>query len=143
MKRIFIFLGISLSLLAACSHTPRKIILETSRSQILLMVEIADSDEKKQRGLMFREKLEEGGGMLFVFEDEAPRGFWMKNTKIPLDIVFFDREKKVISFAEKMEPCTADPCPTYSSEKPAMYALELPAQSVKRYGIRTGNTMSF
>jgi len=139
MKRISLFLGFSLILLAACSHTVSKIILKTDRGQIPLAVEIADSEEERGLGLMFREKLEEGSGMLFVFEDEAPRGFWMKNTKIPLDIVFFDRGKKAVSFVENMEPCAADLCPNYFSEKPAMYALELPAQAVEKYGIKIGD----
>lgn len=149
MKYTAILIGISLTFLAACSHLPQRIILKTDRGEIPLMVEIADTNEEHARGLMFREKLEEGSGMLFVFKNEAPRGFWMKNTKIPLDIVFFDREKKVVSFIEKMEPCSERTaraqaeliCPLYDSEKPAMYALELPAGAVKKYVIRIGNTM--
>lgn len=139
MKRNYIILGISLIFLSACSSALNKIFLTTSSGQIPIQVEIADTDREQARGLMFREKLKEGSGMLFVFEKELPRGFWMKNTLIPLDIVFFDRDKKVVSFIEKMEPCAEDPCPFYDSEKPVMYALELPAGAIERYGIKTGN----
>lgn len=164
MKRIGFFLMI---LLTACSNTVGHVVLKTDRGEIPFKVEIADTPEERERGLMFREKLEEGHGMLFVFEEEAPRGFWMKNTKIPLDIVFFDREKTVVSFVENMKPCSerttrgtsagarqrgADgtyaqaeliqntaKCPTYDSEKPAMYALELKKGMVEKYGIKAGD----
>jgi uncharacterized membrane protein (UPF0127 family) len=143
MRRTPLLFGFSLIFLAACSYATGRVVLKTDRGEIPLTVEIADTDKERARGLMFREKLEEGSGMLFVFEDEAPRGFWMKNTLIPLDIVFLDRQKKVVSFVEKMEPCVSDPCPSYVSEKPAMYALELPAQSVKKYRIRVGNKVIY
>lgn len=136
MKRTGFFIII---LLAACSHTVGHVVLKTDRGEIPLTVEIADTDEERAQGLMYREKLEEGHGMLFVFENEASRGFWMKNTKIPLDIVFFDREKKVVSFVKNMKPCEADPCRTYDSEKPAMYALELKEGMVEKYGIKAGD----
>lgn len=142
MKRNYIILGISLVFLGACSHASDKIFLTTSRGQIPIQVEVADTDRERARGLMSREKLEEGRGMLFVFEEELPRGFWMKNTLIPLDIIFFDSSKKVVSFIEKMEPCKEDPCFLYDSEKPAMYALELPAGMVEKYGIGMGDKMT-
>lgn len=138
MKRIGFFIII---LLTACSHTAGHVVLKTDRGEIPLQVEIADSPKEREQGLMHREKLEEGNGMLFVFENEAPRGFWMKNTKIPLDIVFFNREKKVVSFVENMKPCSerTAKCQTYDSEKPAMYALELPEGMVEKHGIKAGD----
>ena len=75
-----------------------KIELETSVGKTELTVEVADSMKEREKGLMEREKLESGHGMLFQFEDEAPRAFWMKNTKIPLDVIFSAQKRSC-------EPC--------------------------------------
>ncbi len=104
-----------------------------SRS-VAVHAEVADTDETRARGLMDREQLDDGAGMLFLFEDAAPRSFWMKNTLIPLDIIFFDAEWKIISI-KTMTPCLTDPCPMYSSDGAAKYALEVNAGFVKNNGI--------
>ncbi len=101
-------------------------------------VEVAKTDEARQEGLMFRNSLGENEGMLFVFDDEKPRSFWMKNTYIPLDIIFLDKEMKIVSIVENMEPCKEANCPTYSSEVPATYALEVNAGFVKENNINEG-----
>lgn len=102
-----------------------------------VQIEIADEQHERMQGLMFREELEEGTGMLFVFEDEQIRSFWMKNTLISLDILFFDTEGEFVS-SSTMTPCTDDPCKHYMSDKPALYALEVPAGFVKRYDVGAG-----
>jgi uncharacterized membrane protein (UPF0127 family) len=88
-------------------------------------VEIAAEPRAWARGLMFREHLLPGHGMLFVFPDSEPRAFWMKNTKIPLDMLFFDANRKLVSVQREVPPCEADPCPTYPSGGPARYVLEV------------------
>lgn len=96
--------------------------------KIKLTVEIADTDEKRAQGLMNRKKLEADSGMLFIFPDERPRGFWMKNTFVPLSIGYFDKSmrlKKIIDM--EPQPGVADfDLTVYSSEFPAQYALEMP-----------------
>jgi uncharacterized protein len=89
-------------------------------------VEIADSPEEWSKGLMFRDSLEENQGMLFIFPDEKYRNFWMKNTFIPLDIIFISSDFEIIDVTT-MQPCKQDICLSYKSQKPARYVLELNA----------------
>jgi uncharacterized protein len=90
-------------------------------------VGLADTDEKREHGLMFVKSMPADEGMLFVFEDEQPRAFWMKNTLIPLSIAFFDKNGVVIDIQE-MKPAESlivrQP-PTYPSAGPAQFALEM------------------
>jgi uncharacterized membrane protein (UPF0127 family) len=104
-------------------------------------VEIAADDAARARGLMDRTELAPGHGMLFVFEDDAPRVFWMKNTKIPLDMLFFDADRRLVSVQHDVPPCTADPCPGYSSGAPARYVLELNAGQARTRGVAPGDAM--
>ncbi len=92
-----------------------------------LVVDVADSSQEWALGLMNRPVVERG--MLFVFDDEALRSFWMKNTLVPLDIAFFKTDGSWVSSA-RMEPCVEDPCPSTSSDGPARYALELPTGGI-------------
>lgn len=100
-------------------------------------VEIAATPEEQARGLMFRDELPADRGMLFIYDQEAPRSFWMKNTRIPLDILFFDGERRLLNW-HTAEPCRADPCRGYSSEEPARYVLELNAGTADDLELRPG-----
>ncbi len=112
-------------------------LLSPENKAAVVTVEHARTPEEQMRGLMGRTVLPEGTGMLFTFESEQQLSFWMKNTLIPLDIVYFDAEGNFVS-AATMEPCTQDPCRTYLSATFALYALELPAGTVADWGIKTG-----
>ena len=105
-------------------------------------VEIADDDAERMRGLMFRDSLAEDRGMLFIFEREEPLAFWMKNTKIPLDIIYFDADRKLVSVATA-PPCGTPQCPNYPSDAPARYTLELKAGTVRKLGARRGDEITF
>lgn len=100
-------------------------------------VEIAQDDAERQKGLMGRTQLAKGKGMLFVFPSEQQLSFWMKNTLIPLDILYFTRTGEFVS-GVTMTPCTADPCATYPSSGPAMFALEIPAGDMRAFGVADG-----
>lgn len=104
-------------------------------------VELALTDAARMRGLMFREHMEANHGMLFVFEQETPQAFWMKNTKIPLDMLYFDHDGKLVALHERVPPCTADPCPAYPSNVPALYVLELNGGEAAKLGVKPGETM--
>ena len=105
-------------------------------------VEIAEDDASRQHGLMDRTQMDDDHGMLFIFQDDAPRGFWMKNTKIPLDMLFFDADRRLVSVQHDVQPCVADPCPAYSSGAPARYVLELNAGQSRAIGLSPGDEMT-
>jgi uncharacterized membrane protein (UPF0127 family) len=110
----------------------------------ILTVEIADDGERRAQGLMFREKLEGEHGMLFIFDGEEPLAFWMKNTLIPLAIGYFDQEKKLVDIHEMVPAVAGEANPkTYTSKKPAMYALEMPKGWFSRNKVVLGAKFSF
>ena len=102
-------------------------------------VEIADDEAERERGLMFRDELPAGRGMLFLHDREEPLAYWMKNTKIPLDILYFDTTRKLVSQQRDVPPCSlGDACPPYPSEAPARYVLELNAGEADRLKLQNG-----
>jgi hypothetical protein len=106
------------------------------------LTEFATDDASRERGLMMRTELPADRSMLFVFTDSEPRWFWMKNTLIPLDILYFDTDRKLVSMQLDVPPCKADPCPSYPSDAPARYVLELPAGTARSIGAQTGDTLT-
>ena len=106
---------------------------------IQIQVEIADEPEEHSRGLMFRESMEENHGMLFVYTTEQTRGFWMKNTLIPLDIAYVDREGRIVDI-QQMEPQVTD---THMSKAPMTYALEMNQGWFEANGVRVGDRIEF
>jgi uncharacterized membrane protein (UPF0127 family) len=107
-------------------------------------VEIADDFNERARGLMFRERMLPGHGMLFVHEREEPLAYWMKNTKIPLDILYFDASRRLVSIQKGVPPCSAgDRCPNYPSTGPAKYVLELNAGEGEALGLAAGTEITF
>jgi uncharacterized protein len=126
--------------LLACSAFQSKPWVEIKGQRFT--VEVADNNEERARGLMFRDVLEKDTGMLFIHGNEEQQAYWMKNTHIPLDILYFNKEKKLVSAQERVPPCSAgDRCPPYASEGPALYVLELNAGSVELFKIQAGDEM--
>ena len=105
-------------------------------------VEMAITPEEKEHGLMFRRELPDGQGMLFDFQFDQNVAFWMKNTRIPLDMLFFDADRHLVSAQHNVPPCTADPCPAYSSGAPARYVLELNGGQAGKLGLSSGDEMT-
>ena len=91
-----------------------------------LIVAVAETPDQRSQGLMGVTDLGGLDGMLFVFQADSEGGFWMKNTLIPLDIVFFTADGGFVD-ALTMVPCVEDPCPTYRPDGSYRYALEAPA----------------
>ena len=87
---------------------------------------------------MYRETLEKNHGMVFVFTTEAKHPFWMKNTKIPLDMMRLDTEYKIVDIKQS-DPCKQDPCTIYTPVADASYVIELNQGTAKNLGIQTGD----
>jgi len=107
-------------------------------------VELAQDEASRARGLMFREEMAADHGMLFVHDREELQAYWMKNTKIPLDILYFDSQRRLVSQQRDVPPCTlGDGCPPYPSSAPARYVLELNAGQANRLQLRDGTELTF
>ena len=111
-----------------------------SLETISLDIEVAADEYERQTGLMHRASLEENQGMLFIFEEESPRSFYMKNTYISLDILFINAENKIVSFKENAEPTDETSLP---SNAPAKYVLEINGGLIERWGLEIGDEISF
>ena len=107
-------------------------------------VEVADDDAERARGLMFRDTLADDRGMLFIHEVQQPLAYWMKNTRIALDILYFDDARRLVSQQRGVPPCSlGDACPSYPSGAPARYVLELNAGQAERLGLQDGAELRF
>ncbi len=102
-------------------------------------LEIAQTQEERQKGLMFRTSLDQDAGMLFILQEEGIYSFWMKNTLIPLDIIWINKDKKIIYIKKDVPPCKEDPCSSYSPEETALYVLEINAGLSKKYEFKEGD----
>lgn len=96
-----------------------------------------------QRGLQGRTALDAKAGMVFAFTDEGHHPFWMKDTKIPLDIIWIDQGGQVVDIKAHAPPCLKNPCAVYSSSSPAMYVLEVNAGTAEKAGIKPGTPIQF
>ena len=107
-------------------------------------IEIADDDAERARGLMYRDAMDAGRGMLFIHDVEEPQAYWMKNTRIPLDILYFDDSRRLVSQQRDVPPCSlGDGCPSYPSNVPARYVLELNAGEAARLKLQDGAELTF
>ncbi|MBT8187645.1 MAG: DUF192 domain-containing protein [Croceitalea sp.] len=105
-----------------------------------LNIEIAESDYETQTGLMYRDSLEDDQGMLFIFPDVAIHSFYMKNTAIPLDIIFIDSNFKIVSFQKNAKPFDET---GLSSQLPIKYVLEVNAGLADQWQLKVGDSISF
>lgn len=103
-------------------------------------VELAQDDGKRQLGLMYRDKLAENQGMLFVFEDEVTRAFWMKNTVLPLDMIFVNGRNEIVTIHKNTTPYSEQ---SYESTKPARYVIEVNAGFTDRHKISVGDRIAW
>ena len=103
-------------------------------------IEFARTAQETEVGLMYRKSMKENQGMLFVFHDERPRSFWMKNTYIPLDIIYLDKDKRIVSIAKNAEPLSETSRP---SEGEAMYVLEINGGLSDKIGLSKGDRMTY
>lgn len=133
----WLLLTLCLTICASCTAREPYVVLAGER----FTVELATTPGEQALGLMYRDQLPDDHGMLFVFPREGMRSFWMKNTRIPLDIFYFDGELNLVSVAENARPCRASPCPSYPSAGPARYVLELNAGKASELGVQPGERL--
>ena len=106
-------------------------------------VEVVQKEEELHRGLQFRKFLDPHSGMLFVFQKSWQYAFWMKDTLIPLDMVWMDYGRRIVHIEHNVPPCTADPCPRYPPGQEALYVLEVNAGYAEKLGLKLGDTAEF
>ncbi len=104
--------------------------------------EIADTFTDRAKGLMFRKTLPEKEGMLFVFNDEDYHSFWMMNMSFPIDIIFINKDKKIIDIVKNAQPCGLS-CSTYKPKEKVMYVLEVNANFTEKHEMTIGTTLEF
>lgn len=118
-------------------------IIRFPKQGVAVSVELAMTPYQWSRGLMFREALPEGTGMLFVFPDEATRSFWMKYTRMSLDMLFISADKRIVFIQKNAIPCTTVTCPSYGSGEKSMYVLEVNAGFADTHAIEIGDQVLF
>ena len=125
---------------SAAAPPPRVIVVTAAGARLPVTVELARTDEERARGLMNRRELAPEAGMLFVFSENEPRAFWMKNTLIPLDMLFIDDGGRVVGLIERAEPLTTSP---RDPGVPSRYVLEVNGGWAARHGVRPGDRVLF
>ena len=122
---------------AACdSGSGPRVVLDGADGKIPVEVELALTPQDQARGLMYRESMPENHGMLFVFAEDRNRSFWMKNTPLPLDIIYIGADARIVSIAENTTPYSTRAIP---SRAPARYVLEVNGGFCKRRGVEVGS----
>ena len=114
-----------------------------SEQQLTINVEVATTSMQRTIGLMFREGLAENRGMLFDYKEQAVLRVWMRNTLIPLDVVFVSSEGWVVSILKGLQPCIKEPCEIYDSTEKARYMLEINAGTADKNKIAIGEGVLF
>ena len=125
---------------SACRAEPRVTISTRQRGDVAFQVEIADSPARRELGLQYRRDLASDRGMIFLFPDESRQSFWMKNTPIPLDMIFIGRDMKVVGIVAQTMPFSLD---ARSVDAPSQYVLEINGGLAERHGIQTGDRVRF
>ncbi len=110
---------------------------------VVLNVEIAKTPSDQARGLSGRDSMRPESGMLFVFQAESTWGFWMKDMKFSLDIIWFNSNRQAVFVEENLQPCSPNYCPVYTPPINALYVLEVDAGFVRAHGVSLGDTFNF
>jgi uncharacterized protein len=124
----------------ACEAQPRVVILTKAGREVAFQVEVADTPAKRTMGLQYRKDLADDRGMIFLFPAESPQTFWMKNTPIPLDMIFIDRRRRIVGIVEQTVPFSLE---SRSVNAPSQFVLEINGGLAKRLGIQAGDSVRF
>jgi len=134
MKKIFYFLIACAGLLNAGNRFVTITIQDKP-----FKAEIAETPEQHSQGLMFRRRIRDDYGMLFIFPGDDIRSFWMKNTYITLDMIFLNSGQQIVDMFLSVPPCCGDPCPSYTAKFPARYVLEINGGLAKKMNLKIGD----
>ena len=118
-----------------------RVLIDTGGNSVLVDVDVAETDEQRAFGLMQRESLPDGEGMLFVFFEDSTSAFTMRNTLIPLSIAFFDFDGEILKILD-MEPCEGEPCPSYDPAVTYRGALEVNQGAFDEWGVEIGDKIN-
>jgi uncharacterized membrane protein (UPF0127 family) len=131
-------LALALAAGTACAREPAgpRVVVESGGRSHVVAVEVADDDARRERGLMFRRDLPEDRGMLFVFGAEGEHPFWMKDTLIPLDMIFIDSGGRITGIVERAQPLSLQ----LRSGGPSRFVLEVQGGWAARRGVKAGDT---
>lgn len=135
---VLIIFIIILSIFLIRNNSEPEVCLEES----CFFVELAKTSAEKSKGLMFRESLENDKGMLFIYDSDGEYNFWMKNTLIPLDIIWIDSEGKIVYIEHEAQPC-GDECKTIRPQKDARFVLEINGGLAEEFEINLGDKFDF
>jgi uncharacterized membrane protein (UPF0127 family) len=124
----------------ACQAQPEVTIAAQNGREFTFLVEVADGPAKRELGLMYRRDLPADRGMIFLFPQEAEQTFWMKNTPIPLDMIFIDSQHRIVGIVEQAAPFSLEP---RSVGRPSQFVLEINGGLSRRYGIKAGDPVRF
>jgi len=130
-------LGFSVS---ACDAQPKVTIVTNEGRRVAFQVEVADTPGKREMGLMYRNELADDHGMIFLFPSESQQSFWMKNTPRSLDMIFVNRDRKIVGIVERAAPFSLDP---RSVNAMSQFVFEINGGLSKRYGFKTGDLVQF
>ncbi len=108
-----------------------------------ISAEKATTTEERVKGLMYREKLAENEGMLFIFENEDFHSIWMKNMLFSIDIIWLDKNKRIVYFTENAPPCNENECPSYVPLRKAKYVIEVKSGLINKEKIKLGDELKF
>lgn len=144
MKYFLVVLAFGIFVLASYNYSTNikgktKITIDNKR----VYVQLADSPSERATGLMYIDKLPADSGMLFIFDTADYHSFWMKNTLIPLDILWLDQNANIIHIEEQVQPCYQDPCPVYQASAESLYVLEVNSGFVDKHNISTKSKVGF
>lgn len=132
------YIIILLIMLSACTQMTGQSV-EINGNEV--QVEVANTPDQRRLGLMYRDNLEENTGMLFVYPDEQQLRVWMKNTYIPLDIIFISKNGTVVDTAT-LEPCETEQCPIFTAKGEGKYFLEVNKGYLAEYNVSVGDKVN-
>jgi uncharacterized protein len=134
-----VLLGALCAVAAACTPRPQ-VVIHATHADVRVQVEVADTPDTRARGLMYRRDLAADAGMLFIFPNESVQRFWMKNTPLPLDMLFIDAAHRIVGIVADTRPFTTNPL---GVETPSQYVLEVHGGFCAAHGLATGDRVEF